>query len=100
MADNDFNLDDFSIGLLSGLALGVLAGILLAPAPGKDTRKAISGWAVDTKSSASDLIEQAKTAIEAASSKAEQYLGLQEKGIKKKLEEIRAELERYDLSGS
>ena len=98
--DNKFDFNDFTLGLASGLLLGALAGILLAPAAGDKTRKVISQWSSDTTTSASELIDQAKKAIEAASGKAEQYLGLQEKGIKKKLDEIRSELERYDLSGS
>lgn len=100
MANDRFELHDFTIGLVGGLLLGAVAGILLAPAAGDETRKAITQWTAGTTASASELIDQAKKAIEAASGKAEQYLGLQEKGIKKKLEEIRTELERYDLSGS
>jgi gas vesicle protein len=95
-----FDFEDFSIGIVCGLFLGAVAGVLLAPASGKETRKNISGWTEDTKASVGELIDQANNLIEAASGKAEQYLGLKEKGIKKKLEEIRTELERYDLSGS
>ncbi len=100
MSDDGFNFDDFTIGIVSGLFLGAVVGILLAPARGKDTRQAISTWAIDTKASADELVDQAKQAIDAATNKAEKYLGLEEKGIKKKLEQIRAELEQYDLSGS
>lgn len=100
MSENRFDFEDFSIGIACGLFVGAVVGILFAPASGKETRKNISDWSEDTKASLDEIIEQASNLIETASGKAEQYLGLKEKGIKKKLEEIRYELERYDLSGS
>lgn len=99
MKDEGFGFEEFVIGLVSGLFIGAIAGTLLAPAAGNDTRKRLSGWANDTKGTFDELLDQAKVSLDAASGKAEQYLGLQEKGIKKRLDEIRAELERYDLNG-
>jgi chaperonin cofactor prefoldin len=50
------------------------------------------------KNSAEELIGEAKKSLETATSKAEGVLGLQEKRIRRKLEELRAELEEYGLN--
>lgn len=99
MSERKFEVAEFSLGVITGLVAGAVAGFLLAPQAGADTRKKISSWAVDTRQSAVELLEDARKAIETASQKAEEVLGLQEKGVKKKLDEIRSELDRYDLSG-
>ncbi|RJQ31907.1 MAG: YtxH domain-containing protein [Actinobacteria bacterium] len=100
MSERKFEIAEFSLGLFVGAVIGGVAGMLLAPQAGTDTRRKIHDWAADTTQSAAQLVDNAKKALEQASTKAEEVLGLQEKGIKKKLDEIRHELERYDLSGS
>jgi gas vesicle protein len=100
MSERRFAIAEYSLGVITGAVVGGLVGMLLAPESGASTRKRISSWAIDTRQSAAQLVDYSKKALELASEKTEEVLGLQEKGIKKKLEEIRSELERYDLSGS
>lgn len=100
MAERRFEIAEFSLGVATGLIIGAVVGLILAPESGSKTRKKITGWALDTCQSATELVDYARKAIDMASEKAEEFLGLQEKGVKKKLEEIRSELERYNLSGS
>ncbi|TET54161.1 MAG: YtxH domain-containing protein [Actinobacteria bacterium] len=98
--EKGFSLEDFSIGLVSGLFAGAVIAVLLAPSSGEKTRQKLQDWATDTRQSTVELVDKAKVAFEKVLQKAETTLGFQEKGIKKKLEQIRTELERFDLSGS
>ncbi len=54
MEDNTKNVLQ---GLLIGAALGVLAGILLAPSSGKDTRRKISDSTKDLKNKVGSQLE-------------------------------------------
>lgn len=47
------------LGFLGGLAVGAIAGILLAPEKGSDTRKKISNMASDVTDAVEDSIHQA-----------------------------------------
>lgn len=98
MGERRFGYEEFGLGFLLGLLLGAGAGLLLAPQPGVATRKQIATCATDLKNSAEELIGEAKKSLEIATSKAEGVLGLQEKKIRRKLEELRAELDKYGLN--
>jgi len=98
MGERRFGYEEFGLGLFLGLLLGAGAGLLLAPQPGVATRKQIATCATDLKNSAEELIGEAKKSLEIATSKAEGVLGLQEKKIRRKLEELRAELDKYGLN--
>ena len=47
------------LALLGGAAVGVVAGLLLAPKPGKETRRALKGYAKRTEE---EVLEKAKEA--------------------------------------
>ncbi|MDI6892374.1 MAG: YtxH domain-containing protein [Actinomycetota bacterium] len=98
MSERRFGYEEFGLGLFLGLLLGTGVGLLLAPQPGAATRRQIAACATDLKNSAEELIGEAKKSLETATSKAEGVLGLQEKRIRRKLEELRAELEEYGLN--
>lgn len=98
MSERRFGYEEFGLGLFLGLLLGTGVGLLLAPQPGAATRRQIAACATDLKNSAGELIGEAKKSLETATSKAEGVLGLQEKRIRRKLEELRAELEEYGLN--
>lgn len=53
----------------SGAALGTLAGILFAPAKGKDTREQIAEKATEVKENLTDVVEKGKSAISDLTSK-------------------------------
>lgn len=54
----------------AGLAVGALAGILLAPASGKETREKLMGKASDLKDKAEDAIKTAKESAKESVKKA------------------------------
>lgn len=97
MSDERFGYGEFMIGTLTGLILGFGLGVILAPQPGTATREDIAHRAGDLKHSADDLVGQAKKYIDLATNKVEGVLGLEEIGTKRRLKELRAELEKYEL---
>jgi gas vesicle protein len=97
MEEERFSWLEFGLGLVAGAALGATAGVLLAPQSGFSTRKEIARSATSLRYSAEELISQAKQNIEMAASKVEGALGLEERSVKKKLDEIKEELEKYEL---
>jgi len=98
MKEERFGYLEFALGLFVGGALGSALGIMLAPQSGIATRKDIVKSASSLKDSAEELIAQARRNIELATSKVEGVLGLEEWSVKKKLDEIREDLEKYNLS--
>lgn len=52
--------DDFFKGLLFGTAVGITAGILLAPKSGQETREDIKKFAMDTADDAERIYRKAK----------------------------------------
>lgn len=97
MKEKRFGYEEFGLGILVGLAVGAALGVLLAPEAGVVTRSKIASRAAQAKESAQDLLDQAKISIEAAATKVEGVLGLQDKRIRRKLDELRFELEKYNL---
>jgi len=99
MEEERFGWLEFGLGLVVGGTLGAVLGILLAPQSGVTTRKEIAYSASSLRDSAEELIMQARHNIELATSKVEGVLGLEEWSVKKKLDEIKEDLEKYNLSG-
>lgn len=97
MKEQRFGYEEFGLGILVGLAIGSALGVLLAPEAGTVTRGKIASRAVQAKDSAQDLLDQAKTNVELAAAKTKKVLGLQDKSIRRKLDELRVELEKYNL---
>jgi gas vesicle protein len=98
--DKRFSYQDFGIGVITGLAIGAVAGILLAPESGKSTRQRLADQAGNLKMSAHDLIENAKNNLDLATQRLEGAFGTQERQLRKRLGELKAELEKYNLSGA
>ena len=92
--------EEIGLGILIGLAAGLAAGLLVAPRSGIATRETIAHRAADLKVSAQELMENARHSLDAASTKLEGVLGIQERALRKRLRELKAELEEYDLSGA
>ncbi len=97
MAERGFGYEEFGLGVLLGFLLGGGVGLLMAPQSGADTRDRIAHKAGDIRDSAADLVDQAKHSIEQAADKVEGLFGAKDKNIKQKLEELRADLEKYSL---
>lgn len=100
MEEERFGWLEFGLGLVVGCTLGATLGILLAPQSGVNTRKDIVHSASSIRDSAEELIAQARHNIELATSKVEGVLGLEEWSVKKKLDEIKDDLEKYNLGAS
>jgi gas vesicle protein len=98
LADRHFSWEDFGLGLLSGVILGLITGLLFAPQSGAEMRGKIASKASDIKISALELIDQARQSLEEAAHQVESLVGLRDKSIRKKLEEIKAQLEEFNLN--
>lgn len=98
MNERRFGVIEFSLGLLSGVVLGVGLGLLLAPQSGSQTRVSLANRATGIKSTASDLLDQAKLSIEVAATQVEKVTGLQERSLRRKLNEIKDQLDKYHLN--
>lgn len=98
--DRKFSFQDFGIGVISGLAIGAIAGILLAPEAGESTRERLVVTAENLKFSAQELIDNAKSNLEMAAGRLDGVLGAQERSLRKRLGELKEELEKYNLSGA
>ena len=63
--------DSFKVlfGMIIGAAAGVVAGVLIAPAPGKETREKVQDKTIELLEGIKDLL--AKNAEETAEAKAE-----------------------------
>mgnify|MGYP001117807221 FL=1 len=57
--------EDFFKGLILGAAVGTVAGILLAPKSGKETREDIKQFALDVSNKAQDLYVSSRKKVEA-----------------------------------
>lgn len=80
-----------------GLAAGSVLALMFAPQSGEQTRKQILDQASEFKGSAQELIEQALQNLEEAATKVGGVLGAKEKSIRRKIDELRSELEKYEL---
>lgn len=86
---------EFGWGFFSGLAAGAVVAILFAPQSGEETREQIATTAADLKETAGSILGQARESLGDAASKVEGVLGLQERRVKRKMEELKAELAKY-----
>ncbi len=98
--ERKFSYQDFGIGVLTGLAVGAIAGILLAPEAGDLTRERLVMKAGSLRMSAQDLIDNAKHSLDLAVGKLDGVFGAQERSLRKRLGELKEELEKYNLSGA
>jgi gas vesicle protein len=100
MKEKRFGYEEFGLGLLLGVLTGAVLALIFAPQSGQTTRRQIASKAGDLKDSAEELIEHGRKSLEEAGSKVEGVFGLREKSIRRKIEELRAELQKLNLEGS
>ncbi len=98
MSERRFGAAEFGLGLLLGLTAGTVVGILMAPQPGSKIRGGIADRAIDIKSMASDILDQAKLGFDVAATQVEKIVGLQERNMRKKLDALKAQLDEYHLN--
>ena len=75
------NNQKIAIAAVSGAALGTLAGVLFAPAKGKDTRNQIAEKASEVKDNLNEVVEMGKSAVSDLASK----LKSDAEGVKEKM---------------
>ncbi|MCL6473207.1 MAG: YtxH domain-containing protein [Firmicutes bacterium] len=98
MREKRFGAFEFSLGVLFGMAIGAVIALLMSPRSGAEIRGSIASKSRDFKTMASELFDQAKNGLEAAASQIERAVGLQERSLRRKLDDIRAQLEEYHLN--
>jgi len=89
------NLALFVIGLITGAALGIVIGLLFAPASGAKTRRRIADEAQRAADLARGLADRAEQAAEALGGKVDHYLGRDEEVAWRKVRELREGVQRY-----
>lgn len=96
--ERKFSFFEFTLGLITGFTAGAVTALLLAPLSGEEARDRLKMKASDLKLSAQDLIDNAKNNLEQAAERLEGVFGLRERNLKKKLSELKAELEKFSVS--
>ena len=84
----------FGMGLLAGLALGALAGLLFAPSTGEVTRRRIADGAELAWDSAGKAIDGSERVVSMVAARVEEMLNLEERNVRRRLEELRADIEK------
>jgi gas vesicle protein len=95
MQENSTSYSEFLLGLLVGIAGGLVLGVLTAPQAGTQTRRDILDIATDIKDSTTELLDHTREGFEHATSRMEKAMGISDRNIRKRLEEIRAQLDGY-----
>jgi gas vesicle protein len=88
-------LSVFVVGLVAGLAVGVLAGLLFAPSSGTRTRRIVKDRLIYLAGTARVVAERAEHAAELLGERVEHYLGRDEELAWRKVREIREGVQRY-----
>ncbi|MDO8986982.1 MAG: YtxH domain-containing protein [Coriobacteriia bacterium] len=85
----------FVIGTLTGLAVGLIVGLLFAPSSGVKTRRRLADEALRAADVARTVAERAEHAAEALGGRVEHYLGRDEAVAWRRVREIREGVQKY-----
>jgi len=88
-------MEYFAIGWIAGIALGVVAGLLLAPRSGSDTRRRLADNARRAADVARDVADRAEATAEVLGGRVDHYLGREQEVAWRKVREIREGVDRY-----
>jgi len=89
------SLTVFAIGLLTGIAAGVVMGLLMAPNDGEDTRRRLALGARRVADTARNVADRAEQTAALLGEKVDHYLGHDEEAAWRRIREIREGVERY-----
>lgn len=93
-------MEDFVIGCLTGLTIGVVAGLLFAPRRGQETRRRLAVRARRAAEVARDVADRAEATAEVLGERVDHYLGRDEEIAWRKVREIREGVDRYTQAQS
>ncbi|MDO8915054.1 MAG: YtxH domain-containing protein [Coriobacteriia bacterium] len=85
----------FVIGVFTGVAAGVVAGLLLAPSSGAQTRRRLALEAQRVADAARTVADRAEQTAHVLGERVEHYLGRDEEAAWRKVREIREGVQRY-----
>jgi len=85
----------FAIGMITGAVVGLVAGLLFAPATGRSTRRRLADEARRAAEFARVVAERAEHAAEVIGGRVDRYLGGDEEMAWRKVREIREGVQRY-----
>lgn len=91
----DRRLAYFAIGILTGTAVGIVAGLLLAPYSGAQTRRRLALEAQRIADRARDVADRAEQTAHVLGERVDHYLGRDEEAAWRKVREIREGVARY-----
>jgi gas vesicle protein len=89
----------FAIGFVVGVAVGALAALLVSPATGADTRRAIRLQLLTLADAAKNVAERAENAADYLGDQVGRALGGEEDIAWRKVREIREGVQRYSDAG-
>jgi gas vesicle protein len=93
-------MEYFAIGCFAGAALGVVAGLLLAPRSGSETRRRLAIQARRAADVARDVADRAEVTAEVLGERVDHYLGREQEVAWRKVREIREGVDRYTQTQS
>lgn len=88
-------MEYFVIGIVAGAALGAVAGLLLAPRSGAETRRRFASRALAAAEAARVVADRAEATAEVLSERFDKYLGREQEVAWRKVREIREGVDRY-----
>jgi gas vesicle protein len=88
-------MEYFVIGCIFGGVAGVIAGLLLAPRSGYETRRRLASRALRVAETARIVADRAEMTAESLSERFDHYMGRDEEVAWRKVREIREGVERY-----
>jgi gas vesicle protein len=83
------------MGCITGAALGLAAGLLIAPESGMETRRRLTVRALHAADMARVVADRAETAAEVLGERFDHYMGRDEQIAWRKVREIREGVDRY-----
>lgn len=92
--------EEIAIGVAVGFTAGLVVGILTAPETGDSMRGRIITGASGLRHSAREILESARSTLEQATEGLESLFGTPEAQLRHRLDELKSEIDKYDLSGA
>jgi gas vesicle protein len=83
------------MGCITGAALGLVAGLLIAPESGTETRRRLTTRALHAAETARVVADRAELAAEMLGERFDHYMGRDEQIAWRKVREIREGVDRY-----